>query len=402
MIEHATDLSGLSVKQSIFYKAPLPLLIGNLPFGDDFKEKRDEYEYLDYYIVPVNGGVQYDGFLYYSKFLKNYMFICQDYATWSYMYPIFYTYEGAFALNPFVNDTNGACAWGIDLNGKNSGNIDDPYSSTKIYYNFTTERYEKGLGEDTFNFNGTWHPLGEKNLSNGDYRFAFSSSAGSMHMSYCTSLDGLRNLKYDCPIEEGTTYSISNYQIGVGKYFISDTSATETVNFSNLANRNNLDKPYKEIAISEAFNNTLSSYSNYQGKFKLDSSSNFNSLSLQYFYERLDLLKDLDYEDEQEKYEKICGIYENNGTSPYKNAFNLGSIVIGNEEHRDDIGWFIGINQSISEIPGFSTQNSTTGQVLNRIQGTNVNSFLRPDYVDFTTSLDNYNLLVTLRIYMEK
>lgn len=39
MIEHATDLSSLSgnVRQTFFYKAPIPLLIGNLPFGDDFK-----------------------------------------------------------------------------------------------------------------------------------------------------------------------------------------------------------------------------------------------------------------------------------------------------------------------------------------------------------------------------
>lgn len=43
MIEHATSLSGLSgiARQTYFYKAPIPLLIGNLPFGDDFKEKRD-------------------------------------------------------------------------------------------------------------------------------------------------------------------------------------------------------------------------------------------------------------------------------------------------------------------------------------------------------------------------
>lgn len=398
MIDHTTALSDLTVdiKQSIFYKAPLPLLIGNLPFGDDFKSKRDEYEYLDYYIIPVNGGVKYDGFLFYSKFLKNYLFVSYDYATWAYMYPMFYSYEGAFALNPFVNDTNGACSWGTDLNLKNGKNRVNQYSSAKIYYNFETGRYEKGLGEDTFNFNGTWHPLGAKNLSNGYFTSASSSKAGSMHLSYCKTLDGLRNFKYDCPTEESSTYTIVDYQIGVGKYFSGDTSAAETVDFSNLADRNNLEKPYKETAISENFNNTLPSYSNYQGKFKIDDSNYFNGTSLQFFYERLDLLKDLDYEDEPNKYEKICGIYENNGTSSSKNAFALGSIVIGNEQHRDDIGWFIGINNTISNINGFVTQYSETGQDVNRIQATNLISFLRDDYSTYSANLNNYNLVITL------
>jgi hypothetical protein len=398
MIQHATNLSELSgnVRQTIFYKAPLPLLIGNLPFGDDFKEKRGEYEYLDYYILPSNAAVQYDGFLFYSKFLKNSMFICQNYASWSYMYPVFYSFEGPYALNPFVNDTNGACAWAGEIQGRTSSNADDTYSSAKIYYNFTTERYEKGLGEDTFNINGTWHPLGVKNLSNGFYTRPSSISYGSMHFSYCTTLDGLRNFKYDSPHEEGGNYSIAGYQIGVGKYFSGDTSVSATVDFSNLANRDNLDKPYKETAISENFNSTFPSYSTYQGKFKLDGGSSFNSSVLQYFYERLDLIKDLDHEDEPNKYEKICGIYENNGTSYYRNAFALGSIVIGNEQHRDDIGWFIGINHSITNISGFVTQSSSTGQDLNRIQATNVISILKPDHSSFLTNLSNYNLIITL------
>lgn len=398
MIKHATNLSELSgnVRQTIFYKAPKPLLIGNLPFGDDFKNKRDEYEYLDYYILPSNGPVQYDGFLFYSKFLKNYMFLSNFFASWSFMYPIFMTYEGPFALNPFVNDTNGACAWAPDIQKRNGGNVDDPYGSSKIYYNFTTGRYEKGLGEDTFNFNGTWHPLGAKNLSNGYYIYT-SSRAGSMHMSYCTTFDGLRNFKYDCPVEEGTTYSIADYQIGVGKYFSGNDSVSGTVDFSNLANRDNLDKAYKETAISENFNTALSSYSSYQGKFKFDDSSSLNSSSLQYFYERLDLIKDLDHEDEPNKYEKICGIYENNSTQTgYYNTFALGSIVIGNEQHRDDIGWFIGINYPFSNIGGFASQSSTTGQDLNRIQATNVISFLRDDALTFRTNISNYNLVITL------
>lgn len=403
MIDHVTDLSGLTVdiKQSTFYKAPLPLLIGNLPFGDDFQEKRDEYEYLDYYILPSNTTVKYDGFLFYSKFLNNYLFLSSDYASWSFMYPIFYTYEGPYALNPFVNDTNGACAWSADIQRRNSSNVDDTYSSTKIYYNFETGRYEKGLGEDTFNINGTWHPLGEKNISNGFYTRPSSTRSGSMHFSYCTTLSGLENFKYDCPQEEGRNSSIAGYQIGVGKYLTADTSVAETVDFSNLANRDNLDKPYKEIAISENFNSVFPSYSNFQGKFKLENSSTFNSSNLQYFYERLDLIKDLDYEDEPDKYEKICGIYENNGTSSYNNAFALGSIVIGNEQHRDDLGWFIGINHSISNIGGFVPQTSITGQDLNRIQATNVIPMLRDDHLTFRTDLSNFNLLITLRIYME-
>lgn len=398
MIEHSTNLSELSgiVRQTYFYKAPTPLLIGNLPFGDDFEEKRGEYEYLDYYILPSNTAVKYDGFLFYSKFLKNYMFLSYDYASWSFMYPNFRTYEGPYALNPFVNDTNGACAWSTDIQRRNSSNIEIVYSSTKIYYNFTTGRYEKGLGEDTFNFNGTWHPLGEKNLSNGFYDYGSGSQTGSMHFSHCTTFNGLRNFKYDSPQEEGRS-SISYYQIGVGKYFTGDSSVSATVDFSNLANRDNLDKAYKEIAISDNFSSVFPSYSTYQGIFKFDDQSSLNSPQLQYFYERLDLIKDLDYEDEPNKYEKICGIYENNSTQTgYYNAFALGSIVIGNEQHRDDIGWFIGINHAISEIGGFVGQSSSTGQDLNRIQATNVISLLRDDHLSFYTSLGNYNLIITL------
>lgn len=396
MIKHATNLSELSgnVRQTIFYKAPTPLLIGNLPFGDDFKEKRGEYEYLDYYILPSNGPVQYDGFLFYSKFLKNYMFLSFDYASWSFMYPIFHTYEGPYALNPFVNDTNGACAWAADIQRRNSSNVNEkPFSSTKIYYNFETGRYEKGLGEDTFNFNGTWHPLGEKNLSNGFYDYPSATRTGSMHFSYCTTFSGLRDFKYDCPKEEGGTYHIADYQVGVGKYFTGDTSVSATVNFSNLANRDNLDKAYKEIAISDNFNSVFPSYSTYQGKFKLDK----DSIMLRYFYERLDLIKDLDHEDEPDKYEKICGIYENNAPQTgYYNTFALGSIVIGNEQHRDDIGWFIGINRAISELDGIFGSSSTTGQDLNRIQSTNVISILRDDALTFQTTINNYNLIITL------
>lgn len=400
MIEHTTDLSSLSgnVRQTFFYKAPIPLLIGNLPFGDDFKEKRGEYEYLDYYILPSNTALRYDGFLFYSKFLKNYMFLSFDYASWSFMYPIFSTYEGAYALNPFVNDTNGACAWSAELQRRNSSQTDNTYSSTKMYYNFTTERYEKGLGEDTFNVNGTWHPLGAKNLSNGYYDYLSSTRTGSMHFSYCTTLSGLRDFKYDSPHEEGRNYSITDYQIGVGKYFAPDSSISATVDFSNLANRDNLEKAYKEIAISDNFNSVFPSYAENQGKFKLDDSSYLNySYNLQYFYERLDLIKDLDHEDEPDEYEKICGIYENNSTENGQyEVFALGSIVLGNEQHRDDIGWFIGINYPYSNIGGFFSQSSSSGQDLNRIQATNVISILRDDNASFQTNINNYNLIITL------
>jgi hypothetical protein len=399
MIEHATNLSELSgdVRQTYFYKAPIPLLIGNLPFGDDFKEKRDEYEYLEYYILPSNIVVKYDGFLFYSKFLKNYMFLSQNYASWSFMYPIFYSYDGPYALNPFVNDTNGTCAWSADLQRRNSSNTNGTYSSTKIYYNFTTGRYEKGLGEDTFNVNGTWHPLGAKNLSNGYYDNPSSTKTGSMHFSYCTTLSGLRDFKYDSPHEEGRNSYIADYQISVGRYFAPDTSVSATVNFSNLANRDNLDKAYKEIAISDNFKSVFPSYAENQGKFKLDESSSLNySDNLQYFYERLDLIKDLDHEDEPHKYEKICGIYENNSTKKGQyGVFALGSIVIGNEQHRDDIGWFIGVNSPCSNIEGFFIQ-SSSGQDLNRIQATNVISILRDDALSFRTDLSNFNLIITL------
>lgn len=402
MIEHSSSLSQITniASQSVFYKSPTPLLIGNLPFGEDFKEKRHEYEYLDYYIVPYD-TVEYDGILFYSKFLDNYIFINSTFACWSQMYPSFYCKEGWFCLNPFVNDTNGACSW-IPLSTRRDGEIESqyPFCSTSIYYNFEKNRYEKGLGEDVFNYNGGYYPIGAKNLTNGYYGGRLNGDAAPPNeVVYAVgkTVDDVKNWKFDNPVDYNKQTVIQNYPFGMARKFVGNETVSATVDFSNLADRNNLDKIAKEVALSERLlENQNNSYLSTDIKFKMFSRTyNFNSDDQKYFYERLDFVKDLDHEDEPNKFEKVCGLYENNyysGESTIK--FFVGSIVFGNEEHRDDLGWFIGINHAINE-EGFFGSSSSSGQDMNRIQSTNVISILRPG-ANFQKSIENYNLIITL------
>ena len=174
---HSTKLP-IEIEQSFFYKAPVPLLIGNLPFGDDFKEKRDEYEYLHYYIVPKQGSDLY-AILYYNKFYKNFTMICKDAydfgpLNWSKLYPHLYINGATYSLNPFVNDVNGACAWIKEQSYYNPYTVityqstyDERMSSAaKVYYNFSRNQYEWGLGEDVFQYNGVTYQVNNANKCN--------------------------------------------------------------------------------------------------------------------------------------------------------------------------------------------------------------------------------------------
>lgn len=394
-IQHTTDISNINIKQTIFYKSPTPLLIGNLPFGDDFKNKRHEYEYLDYYIVPVNGPVTYDGFLFYSKFFDNYIFLAASYASWSCMYPGIYFNASWYSLNPFVNDTNGACSWIPEF--RYADNRDGGlYQSSQIYYNFSKDRYEAGLGEDVWNLDSSYHLIHSKNLSNGLYDSLSDYNTVKMDYQIADSLDDLRNM----PLAGN-----KNGKIPISYAFKLENDDAGLVDVSNLAKRENLYKNFKATVI----NQKLIDYANSTNNSRFISTPVhmrmlYTATSTpmqydQYWYERLDLIKDLDYEDDPENFEKMCGLYENNPhTSSLLKQFILGSVVIGNESHRDDLGWFIGVNEQISNYNNFlGATYTTTGGDMYEIQSTNVHIVSKkqtnaPSY-DYKVNRENYTYL---------
>lgn len=112
-----------SITNFSFYKSPVPLIIGNLPFKDNYKTSLHEWEYLDIYVVPKLQNV-----LYYDHFYKKYKINVKTTDISRYMYPGFCSpgYSTAnYVLNPFTNDVNGVCPF-MYYNAE---------AVSKIYYN---------------------------------------------------------------------------------------------------------------------------------------------------------------------------------------------------------------------------------------------------------------------------
>jgi hypothetical protein len=364
-----------NVDQKYFYKAPVPLLIGNLPFGDDFKNKRHEYEYLDYYIIP-NQTSNLHGILYYNKFFKNYTIICGESTNsnsvplnWSYMYPHFYIDGNVWSLNPFVNSPNGSCVW-IKEESKYSPfsdsnyetNTNDTSSAGSIYYNFTSNQYEWGLGEDVHQYEGVTYQVNNANKCNG-YSFNGIDPVADSN-PYLQTLDEVVNMKcYDL--------NISNLYVGFTNKLQPEFEGNESqFNFKDLTDPENFNKTFMVSTVNDS---NIVTDTHYHGKIngcKLIRGKDL-AYSYNYIYDRLNFLKDLDHEDEPEKYEEICGVYENNSEEA-KSAFVLGSIVIGNENHRDDIGWFIGINSLVSDYRDITGSGGGSFTSSRRIQASNI------------------------------
>lgn len=379
MNEHSTNFVG-TVYQSLFYKVPIPLLIGNLPFGDDFKNKRHEYEYLNYYIVPKINSTNEYGVLFYSKFLDNYIVLKESLTTWAFMYPAFSINNEYYYLNPFVNDVNGACSWIPEAKLTKSNTFKEQqvnegaiYCSNQVYFNFEKNRYELGLGENVWNLRDTYQHLHNKNLANG---FTFGSD-GKMNYELFSTFDEIRNKKPD-------TLSNSGIRIGYAWNFSGDE-----VDFEKLNNRDNLDKNFTANVLNENISKSVTA--------QLQQANSYNSE----FYERLDLLPDLDHEADSEKFDKMCGVYENVSRS---HQFVIGSIVIGNVDHKDDIGYFVGINSIVSQSDVISRRDTTAN--YEKIQATNVIELPKKRTVnpgvenDSSSNVYNYlrnaNLIVTL------
>lgn len=322
-MNHSTEItSGVA---NIFYKAPLPLIIGNLPFSSDFKENKDEYNYLDYYIVPQQNNIL-GGVLFYSEFFKDYQFIEGKYASWQWMYPFFNIPNNStgtsYHLNPFVNDVNGCCSWIAGYQDPNT-NLYPPGigNQASFYFNFTSNKYEFGFGEDVWTYNKCYFHLPSFSLYHG-YSFSYNPISVS-------SSNELKNL----------SLVGKNFKIGWQHEVMDDPSISIQMNWDDLSDENNLSKTFYTRCSNKSLDDTLDPKI-YHCSFDLfnhtkGSPSNF-------IYNKLNILKDLDYEDDPASFNNMLGVYENNNENNLKN-FLLGNIVIGDETNRDE-GWFIGVN----------------------------------------------------------
>ena len=171
-------------------------------------------------------------------------------------------------------------------------------------------------------------------------------------------------------ITEAKNYDPRFSSLNVGftkKLKASDEIEDLAFNFEDLTDEKNFERTFSCVPVNN--DSFLSGYGSYYEtkncKIRKSETSDYSGL----FYDRLDFLKDLDHEDEPEKYEKMCGVYENiNGTD----ATIIGSVVIGNEQHREDFGWFIGTNLLTHDYKYAFGANTTTWTSQRKIQATNV------------------------------
>lgn len=338
---HSTTLQS-NLRQNVFYKAPVPLLFGNLPFGDNFKEHRHEYHYVDYYVVPqVPAIFNRMGVLFYSEFFKKYILVATINTTYSHMFPSLSDKEGTYYLNPFVNDENGACCWiRANLSYANTSDYiahdSQPGGDTsKIYYNFSKDRYEHGFGEYVWSYNDCYFPIYMKNNNNGYYTqtddaMSITSVINSSNSSVSiTSVSQLRDLPLD--------YKINRRPIGYIRGFRVNSNYPN-FDLSNLSADGNITMGrFDSYVLSE------NAYPvNYTCSMYMLGSQNSTAWLV-----RSTLLKDLDHELNPEIPEMV-GIYETNFYHPTSTGTQnlIGSFVIGDEAHKDDVGWFIGVNST--------------------------------------------------------
>lgn len=325
-------------KPSVFYKAPIPLIFGNIPLADDFKEHKDEYHYFNYYIVPSqytnNNTLALNrlGIVFYSEYLKNYVYMRGTSSvdlTWKNLYPYF-SLDHYYYLNPFVN-VDGACTWIYET--------DYEFSPQNIYFNFEKDRFEYGLGADVVNYE-------DCNLS-------------PIAISYPT-LD-------QNDVRVSTTDELKNFSLISN----TDTTLTSYKFFPNhfLNNGVVISSP-DEIPSGASFQ---CKPINSNGKSPTSTGRLYQAYSsdLKYQYIRTEDIPDFDFLNDPEKYENMCGIYKNNENK----KFVLGSIIIGNVDN-PNFGYFIGVNGLVTSIPGLNTTYSSTP-----IGATNVYSTADGDYI---------------------
>lgn len=160
-------------QQNTFYEAPIPLLMGNIPFGD-FTTSGGEYHYQKYYVLSSGNYYRkyndtYDTYYYtstrnaYVLYNKQFNTYVLTFANILYFYPNVRNItsnnnmdQGSLYLNPFVNDTTGYCSF----QNLNNARI------KKLYYNDSTDKFQYNYGKDFYDYNKCIYINSVKDMTN--------------------------------------------------------------------------------------------------------------------------------------------------------------------------------------------------------------------------------------------
>lgn len=262
---------------NLFYQIPIPLTIGNLPYGD-FLNHLNEYEYLKVYKVPSLNMC-----LYWSKFHNNYILRRLDNNP-EYIFPQLKAENILYSLNPFMNDLNGICSW---IN-------DEINTCSKIYYNTQTSKYEFGFGQDVPTNQGFLY-----NIISKDYNF--------------TAYNDVEIQDY------GEFYEQDFNDLAVWKPASSVKFQYSQNLFENISETKVFQIPNKDI---------LTTQENWDTYIKTDKNITIQDNT---YYFRIEDIPDLDGKG-------ICGLYKNSKSDDY---YAIGSWVCGvngNQEFGKFIG----------------------------------------------------------------
>lgn len=395
--------------QNCFYQAPVPLLRGNLPFGDDFKNHKGQYFYKKYWIVPTprsrnsssdnqltNQSTSttlqqrmQSGVLHYSQFFKKPVLVTYNQFNFGCFYPGFFINHNGnayidtkyFHLNPFVNGNSGCCQWITEFgqrltNASGTRNFSCPSNASSIYYNFQKNCYQWGLGQKFFhNGDYCYHAIHKKSFR-GPPPSNYGTNDYTTTEVYTLISDPITNLKQFK--EYSINYQTSVKKIGYARQFGNYNNETfDWQQFTNVDNIcpdvSNTSKTFSARIVNQDVRNWLSKNSSYSGNIyykqcRLLAVPALDNQNLIYrtvkgvdvTFLRTDQLKDLDHESDK-TVPQLCGLYQNlTKTASKLRHICLGSFVLGNETNKD-LGWFIGHNQCINYgyVPG-DTDKSTS------------------------------------------
>lgn len=195
---------------------PIPIVIGNTSFES---QSKDEYFYLSGYLVDEPYNANYNNFVYYDNFCKNWVLACRPLASknlWQYIFPILSSYSsqgiGQNHINPFVNfngypiiESNEYFYFSENLNKWCYGPLMDSVKFENENYNFPiyddcckdlaeiklgdlNENYSiSGFEEDTplINSYAKLIPISAGNMNSYDQLITFSNNESSISAKFC-------------------------------------------------------------------------------------------------------------------------------------------------------------------------------------------------------------------------
>lgn len=336
--------------QLSFYKAPVPLLIGNNPLTKTFNDNMHEYSYLEYYKVIPESKEYYineindcpGGILFYNDVFENYALLYprdnNDYKpsykkfineTWKYMYfglrvTANYLsnnhYKFTYYLNPFVNNESGTCEF---INGRTTV----PY---RIYYDADASNFKYGFGNEVLTYDDYYFSYTNNDVTNGIGIFSDFNNVYSNNTLNCKT-----STSFEDRLSIINSLALSGCTVGQEFHLNPDISLIE-----NGTNNFSIDSLNKNLL----FNNTAFeagsnlSYDRIEFKYAPLIQDEQYTENNCYYYLRTNYLPDLDFE-AGETNDNMLGVYEE--VNKYKQLI-VGSIVLGNND--DSFGNFIGVS----------------------------------------------------------